>query len=213
MFLLQQPGMAQTTVNVVNQIITITWDLTVQLLGSFITMADTAPQLNPDDPMTWVTLLFIFLGVAGILSRILLPDTGRSGQVYAANFIARLFGLVLGGVNAFLVLNLMREYLDGRNLPGQAAATQAAAASAGAASTGITVVGGQTAPAATSVAIQATGLPTYTLQDNILPWLIIGGGLFVVALAANNRVALMKSTDGRKMGTRTPYGYSPKKIS
>lgn len=211
MFLLQQPGLAQSTVNVVNQVIATTWNLTARLLGSFIPMAATAPQLNPDDPMTWVTMLFIFLGVAGILGRILLPDSGRSGQVYAANIIARLLGLGLGAVNAFLVLNLVREYLGGSSLPGQA--TQAAAQAAGAATTGITVIGGQTSAMATSVAIEATGLPQYTLQDNIVPWLIMGGGLFVVALAANNRVKFMKSADGRKVATRSPYGYSPRKIS
>lgn len=211
MFLLQQPSLAQTTVNLVNQVIAASWNLTASVAGSFITMADTAPQLDPDDPLTWVMMLFIFLGVAGILSRILLPGSGSSGQVYAANIIARFLGMALGGVNAFLVLNLVREYLDGSNLPGQA--TQSAAQAASIATTGITVTGGQTTAMATSVAIEATGLPQYSLQDNITPWLIIGGGLFVIALAANNRVRFMKSADGRKVATRSPYGYAPKKIS
>lgn len=212
MFLLQQPGMAQTTVNLVNQIITVTWDLSARLLGSFLPMDGGAPQLNPDDPLTWVLLLFIFLGVAGILARILLPDSGRSGQVYAANLIGRFLGLGLGAVNAFLVLNLVRVYLDGSGLPGQI--TQATAQAAGAATTGITVIGGQTTAAASEVVIQAVGLPQYTMQDNITPWLVMGGGLFVVLLAANSRVKVMKSPDGaRKVATRPPYGYSPKKIS
>jgi hypothetical protein len=212
MFLLQQPELAQTTVNLVNQAITVSWNLTYRIAGSVLPMSDTPPQLlSPDDAMTWVVLLFIFLAVASILGRILLPDSGRSGQVYAANIIARVLGMGLGAVNAFLVLNLLREYLGGSGLPGQI--TEAAAQAATLPTTGITVVGGQTAQAATSVAIEAVGLPQYTLQDNITPWLIIGSGLFVVLLAANNRVKVMKSADGRKIGTRSPYGYSQKNIS
>ncbi|GAB4450277.1 MAG: hypothetical protein Kow0031_32710 [Anaerolineae bacterium] len=215
MFLLQQPEMAATTVNLVNQGIATAWNLSARLLGSFIPMTGGAPQLNPDDPMTWVVLLFIFLGAAGILGRILLPESGRSGMVYAANIVGRFLGLGLGAVNAFLVLNLVRAYLDGSSLPGQAAeaAAQSAAQAAGVATTGITVYGGQTATAASEVMIQAVGMPQYTLQDNITPWLVIGGGLFVVALAANSRVKVMKSQDGaRKVTTRPPFGYSPRKI-
>ena len=212
MFLLQQPDLAQAIINGVNQVISSAWDLTARIIGSFVEMSSTAPQLDPDDPMTWVVMLVIFLGVAGILGRILLPETRRAGQFYIAGLLAKFLGFGLGAVNGFLVLNLVRQYLAGRSLPGQA--TEAAAIAAGQATSGsITVSGGDVIAPASKIAIEAVGLPAFTIQDNIVPWLVIVGGLIVVAMAIRTRVHLQKSDAGRKVGVRSPFGYSQKNVS
>ena len=200
LFLLQQPGMATQLVALLNTALNALLGVFSQLFGSYLTLNTATIQLSADDSQTWIVILFVVLGSASLLSRLML----RSG-FYTVNPIGHVLGLGLGGFNGFFVLNLLREYLDGRSLPGNVA--QAAAASA---STGdITIVSSSTLsqPAAT-VSMQAVDLPNFTLMDSFIPWLVIGFGLFLLLAMVRTRLRLESNpSEGQRITYHPPYGY------
>jgi hypothetical protein len=156
-------------------------------------------QLDPTWAGTWLLILLLALGLSGLIARMTLPGTTHRipGVYYAVGFIGRLLGLLLGGLNGFLVLNLVREYLDGRALPG-GAPPETEVAIAGTSAFG---------PASTNLSIQAANLPSLSILDSHLPWLVIGLGLLTFFAAIVNRVKLLRSQAGTKIENRSPYGY------
>jgi len=196
---LQNPTWAETVINVINQIIATIWSYlpttirpTVNegLTIAFATEELTAtPQINPSDPETWLVILALLVGAAILI--------GRVSFAQQPLFLGRVLGAVIGGFNGLLILSLVREYLDGRALPGQVAT----------ASELQLVSGSAFGPPASSVSIQATGLPSYTILDSALPWIAIGLGAVLLIFLIRTRFGIGTSADGRRLETRVPPLY------
>jgi hypothetical protein len=203
LFLLQQPELANQIVTLLNRGLNALAGLYNRLLGSVMPLSTETIQLGADDPLTWFVILFVTLGTASLLGRLLLPGGRSSGGMYAVQPIGHVLGFALGAFNGYLVLSLAREYLDGRALPGNAAQTATAA-------TGdFTVVTSNTfGEAAKSVAVQAVNLPDVTIMDSIIPWLVVAFGAFILMAMFKTRVVFDSNPDeGRKVTSRSPYGY------
>jgi hypothetical protein len=203
LLLLKRSDWAQIFINVLNQIIAFVWELVVRVLNSLFSLglANAPFQFDASSSGTWIIILIITLGIAGLIGRFALPNyTDRpKGKIFSVGFIARVLGLLLGVVNGFLVMSLVREYLDGSALPGnESPATE------------LTAVGTSTyGPAANSLSIQAVNLPNITILDSYLPWLIIGLGLLLFFAAIKSRVYIQTSkSGGRRIVDRAPYGYT-----
>jgi len=209
-FLLKQPALATQVVSALNQGLNLLASLFNKVLGSVFSLSTDTIQLSATDPLTWFVLMFVLLGGASLLSKAMLPGSinGAKGQFYAVSAVARLLGGLLGGFNGFLILNLAREYLDGRSLPG---ATQAAASASTADLTVIT--GNSLAKAASTLSVQAVDLPKFTIMDSVIPWAVIGFGVFLLGTMVYTRASLeSKAGEGRKLTYYAPYGYSRKKV-
>lgn len=194
--MVQQPNLAEQVINLVNTGISTVW----QLLATFLPLTGEAFQFDPQSASTWFILLLSGLGLGSLVARLLLPGAGRGG-FYTANWTGSVLGLLLGGVNGFLILNLLREYLVGLRLPGSEtpAATTVRTAD-------FTVAASAQAPS--SVAIEAVNLPTTTISDgNIVPWVVIAVAGLIVLAALKNRISVDSSQHGRKVSTKMPYGY------
>lgn len=196
-FLLQLPNIAQGLINLINGLIVILWGLlseTYQLIfGSFLeTNLDIEtnggpPLLDPGSWQTWVFILLIILGIAVLVSRLSLPNTGRLGTPYygyLATFGGGLTGAVLGGFNGWLIASLLAAYFDGSKLPGAPAR-----------------LGG-------SVTVQAVSVPATSILDSILPWLFVVLGILLLFVATRSRVVVVRDKEGfRSIDYRTPLGY------
>jgi hypothetical protein len=207
MLLLQQPDLADAIVTMVNAGIAAVWDIAAPLLNSFISVSSTPLQLDSSQGTTWVVLFFGLLAVVTLFTRILLPGevSNSKNTIYQPNILGRILGLGLGLVNGFLILGLLREFMDGRALPGQA---EQSAATASAAGGDITVLTDNAyGAAAQTVAVEFTDLPTYTIMDNIIPWVVIGVGLLIVFAIFQTRVSFESKPEGRKVDFPAPLGY------
>lgn len=202
--LLQNPDWAQTTIEIINNGIAAVWsyiptgitDVVNNGLTNFFaitTRSDTPFQLDPGAPETWFVILIIVIVISFLI--------GKIGFIHQPTGLGKVLGLGMGALNGYLLLSIAREYLDGRALPGQGTA-------AAATSSEVSLVGGSSfGPPASSVSIQAVGLPDLTLMDSIIPWIAIGiGGLFLFAII-NSRFRLLTSNEGRKIEPRIPPFY------
>ena len=201
MFLLQQPDLAQSLIEGLNDLSATIWSLIplsvqpvitdmIELLFD-INTGGGALQFDPASPSSWLILLALAVALAILLSRTWLSNAPtRQGS---------LLGLLVGGANGFIVLNLVREYLDGRGLPGnEAPAPEIVLAG----NTGFDV-------AASSISIQAANLPTFTILDSVIPWLVIAVGvLFGFSILKTRVQALSDPNKGRKIGYKIPPFYS-----
>lgn len=209
-FLLNQPGVAELFISVVNSVLSAIWnalpaDVQTMLsngleVGLGISTASTGGiQLNPGDANTWFMVLLVFFILAILIGRLgLTRDLQKpSGYFYAPTFGGSIFGAVMGMLNGYLLSSLIREYLDGRSLPG----------STSVASTGQLSLAGSSnvVSAASSVGIQATDLPNFTILDSFLPWVILIVGLLIFFSLTSARY----KRDGLnfKVKKDAPYGY------
>jgi hypothetical protein len=190
--LLQRPDWAQKVIDALNWLITQSWSLLYRVTG--LALGSGPYQFNAAQPGTWIIMLMILVGAAALIAQLVLP-----GYLTRVEMMGRLIGLVFGGVNGFLIINLLREYLDGRALPGRTAP-----------STEIAVVGNSAfGPASSTLSVQAVNLPTFTILDSYIPWLIIGFGLLLGVAAIKSRYRIVsKAGAGSKIERIPPYGYS-----
>ena len=120
--------MADSFIDILNQILSTVWQALPGSLQSIlqdtfetglgVSTTNDGVQANPADGTVWLMLLVLVIAVAGIVSRSSLPNYG-AGQGYAVRPTGSLLGGLLGGLNGLIIVNLVREYLDGRNLPGR----------------------------------------------------------------------------------------------
>jgi uncharacterized membrane protein required for colicin V production len=193
LILLLVPDLAALIIDTINNLIT----TIINLLPVTVSVGNF--QIDPTSPGTWIVILILFLGLSALIARSTLPGGFGGGQFYAAGPMARLLGLIIGAINGFLVLSLVREYLDGRSLPGNQPATSPQLTLA---------TSGTFGPPATAVTAQASDLPNFTILDSFIPWLIIGLGLLLFIAAIRNRVIIASHPDGgRKIDFPSPYGY------
>lgn len=197
-FLLQNPTSAQSVIDTINSLLALVPASIVNFfentLGTTINL-----QLDASASGTWLMILFVGFLIVTQIGRLGLPAN------YFLTSFGRLLGAVLGGINGFVFLSLVREYLDGRSLPGSTTATTSAVA-------GITLAGESSfGPAASSLSIQATNLPRFTILDSAVPWIIVGIGflIFLAALAGSYTVE-SNEENMKKISRRTPFGYRSK---
>ncbi len=189
-FLLQRPDWSQWLIDRLNDLIEVIWNILPDSIAAFISNSletlfgiDTGGgpiQLNASSPGTWVVILILIVAVATLIGR--LSFTNRP------TVVGSILGVLLGGLNGFLVLNLVREYLDGRALPGGAPATAQ-----------LTLAGGSSFGSPTQVVtIQATNLPDFSLLDSVVPWVLIGLGVVLAAAVIKTRFIVETNKEGGK---------------
>jgi hypothetical protein len=204
-FLLAQPQFADDFIGIVNTVLDAVYAvLPSELLDLFrsslqstpgtVSAASSSLQIDPGDGNTWLVLLITFVAFAVLVSRFSLPDHGP-GNGYAVRPVGSILGGLVGGLNGLIIINLVREYVDGRNLP---AGTSFSAQTAGGGSMGI---------ASSGVTIQAVQVPNYTILDSYLPWIIIIIGLLIFFAALKNRVGLSRQNGFSKVDYKEPLGY------
>jgi hypothetical protein len=193
--LLQHPDWAQSLINGINRMINTVWGfipssiqtLINDVLETFLGVSTGGGpiQASASDPGTWIIILILFMMVSTLLGRVAFSNRPTP--------LGGFFGALIGGVNGFLVLNLVREYLDGRALPGQTV-PPSEIIQAGTSAFG---------PSDPTISIQATNLPDLTILDSVIPYIIVGAGLFLAIAVIKTRVALKTNKEGgRKIDTK-----------
>jgi hypothetical protein len=204
-FLLKVPGVAQWLVDRLNNLLTAIQAFlpasVISLLQDVFGLSTTGGviQANSAEPGTWLLILLLFVLFAVLVSIFSLPGQpdldSKEDYFYELRPIGSVLGGLVGGVNGFIVVNLIREYLDGRNLPGGQASTP----------TEIATTGSVALPGVTA---QATTLPSFTILDGPLPWIFMAVGLLIFIAAIKNRYYIHKDKNGfRKFYFLPPYGY------
>ncbi|MBN1995681.1 MAG: hypothetical protein JW953_23540 [Anaerolineae bacterium] len=204
-FFLQMPSAAQFFINSINWVIAAIWQILPSFVLDFLATvfglgtAGSPPQIDASSPQTWLIMLIVFVGLAILFGRLSMPGSGRRGDYsgYVVTCGGGLFGVLLGAVNGWLIISLIRAYLDGRNLP------------AGSEMASI----GMASPVADQIAIQAVNVPNASILDSFLPWLFVGISLAVLVAAFKSRVAVRENKGFRKIDFRPPPGYAKTKIT
>jgi hypothetical protein len=187
--LLQNPELAQSLVGTMNSIIAWVWDLFDQ--------TSQPPQFDAGSTTTWIIVLILAITLAILISRLMLPGGVRSsGVAYTVRPLGSILGGVLGAVNGFLIINLIREYVDGRNLPPSSLQTEISAAGRG-----------TTAMASSGVTFTAVDVPTITILDSFVPWIIVGLGLIVFLALLRSRLGIHSKKGYRRIDYKAPFGY------
>lgn len=193
-FFLQNPDVAESVINGINQVSTTVWGY----LPSFLKDLLGEPiVLNPASATTWLLILIVGMVIFTQIGRLGLPGSYRAGLV------SRVLGAALGGVNGLIIANLVREYLDGRSLPGSTVAAATASAE-------ITLAGtGPAGPPAAEVGVAFTNLPSATILDSAAPWIITALAVLIVIAAIGNSIRIEKNAENmRKISRHKPFGYS-----
>ena len=189
-FFLANPDIAQAVIDGANSVIAMVW--------SWFNTTNPPPQFDAGSTTTWLVVLIIFIVISILIGRMMLPSgIRRAGFAYEARPMGSIFGGLLGAFNGFLIINLIREYIDGRNLPSGGIPTEIALS--GAQSTGRI--------ASSGVTITATDVSTFTILDSYMPWIIMGLGLIVLIALLRSRVGLHSKNGFRKIEYKEPYGY------
>lgn len=205
--LLQIPGVAEAIIELYNEAVAFIWAILPDTVQSgvvstvetvFSVQVDDPPfQIDLGDPANWLLIFLVLLALAVLLSRIFLPQWARTGQVYEVTPLGGFLGALLGGLNGFLIVNLIREFIYGRFLPGGGLPTEIAVAQDGA----------DFARASSGVGIRATGVPSFTIFDSFIPWVLIGLGVFLLLALLRTRVTLANTKGFRRLNYLVPYGY------
>ncbi len=184
--LLQLPGVATMVVDFINRIISFIWNILppgiqdflynmmANVFGVTTASASTPPLFDPSSATTWIIFLIMFMILAIIIGRTgLQRDLHGQGRYYAPTFVGSISGGLLGALNGFILINLIKAYLTGASLPTSSMASSSQYASPASSSMGVASVG-----------FQATAVPQYSILDSFIPWIVIliGMGLFAAAL-------------------------------
>ncbi len=178
-FLLMFPDIAQWMIDLFNTVLSTLWGWTPEVIQNFLGVTAT-PQFDAASSTTWLIILLLFLGLAILVSRLGLSNIIigiRPQVVYTPKSMGSFLGGLLGGLNGFLIINLVREYVAGSNLPqGDVPSTEVAM-----------VTGEAVRMASSGVAVRLTDLPRFTTLDNVLAWIIVGIGVLLALLAVRKR--------------------------
>jgi hypothetical protein len=177
---LTSPELAGGIIEFINGVIEAAWSILVNLLEALgiveptVAATSTPPiVIDPSDRTVFVIILIIMVLLSYFTSKITLG--GRTVTVGG-----RIFGGILGAINGFLVINLVKEYIVGRFFP----------------ETGLTA---QTA-APDQLSIAVTGVPPESVFTDTSQLLVIGIGVVILMLLLANRLT-------RKGKGRDPWGY------
>jgi hypothetical protein len=177
---LTQPELAGSIIEFINGLIETVSDLMGRILEPFrsetavAAAAEAEPPivLDPNDRTMFIIILVIMVLLSYFTSKITLG--GRT-----VSFGGRIFGGILGAINGFLAVNLVKEFIVGRFFPETGVSAQAAAPD--------------------TLSISVSNVPPESVFTNTPLLLVVGLGVVVLALLLANRL----STKGR----RVPWGY------
>jgi hypothetical protein len=184
--MLAKPEFAEWVVELVNTILKVVTGLVEAStsdadISTAVASAESPITIDPESYQVYIIVL-----IALVLASYLIGKIAVGGN--RATALGRLFGILLGGFNGYLVISLLREYLIGRYLPGQ-----------------IGAAGEATAAAPATMSIQLTDMPTTSITDGIGPWLIIAAGVAILIIM----LATTWEFGGLKLPTRKPPpGYA-----
>ena len=176
---LTQPEIADAIIDFVNGVIAAAWDILMGLLESLgIVQAGAAATstppivIDPDDRTVFIIILIVMVLLSYFTSKITLG--GRT-----ITLGGRILGGILGAVNGFLVVNLVKEFIIGRFFP----------------ETGLSA----TSAAPDQLSIAVTGVPPESLFTATPQLLIILFGVIIPGIILGSRVT--------RKGRRDPWGY------
>jgi len=189
-FLLVNPTAAQWVIDGINNVLEIFWGWLPASLKNLLStnLGIDSFELDASSGQTWLAILIILLGFSITISRVFLSNRIRDAEsfaAYALTPLGSLLGGLLGGLNGFLIINLVREYLDGRNLPSGTEPLPTEIAAAGSQSVSV---------ASPGVGFVATDVPTISNLSEVLGWIVVGLGLLMLLLV----LKYMKSPVGYK---------------
>jgi hypothetical protein len=210
-FFLLMPDAAQIFINLINSMIGLIWRILPNFILDFLNTvfglgagagSDIPPQIDASNPQTWLIMLLIFIGLATLVGRAALPGSGRRAGTYSSYVVTcggRIFGLLLGALNGWLIVSLARAYLDESRLPG---------------GQGDVVAAFLSSPSpANDVVIQAVDVPTASVLDSFLPWLFMGIGAAVFIAALMGRYGIHEEQGFRRIEYKPPLGYQKSRLS
>ncbi len=185
LFLLRQPTIAGSIIEQINKILRIIAALFTARsleLTEIAAAAGTveAPRVDPGAFQPYIIVLIIL-----IVASYFVGNVALNGAVLTP--IARLFGGILGLINGFIILSLLREYILRRFLPESGVSAAAAVPD--------------------TITVTVSNVPEASIMDGLTFWAVLIGGLLVVILALGTR---FKYTSG-KVVRQTPLGYRPTK--
>lgn len=204
-FLLGNPDWAEWLINIINSILATIWgwlpNSVVNIIqdilqnGLGIQTGGGSPQIDPGNGGNWLMIMLFFILLAAIVARLTLPGhVGRSTKyTYVASPMGNFLGIIIGGLNGWLVINLVKEYLNGSNLPG-GPPTEVS-------------MSGNAAMASPGVSFRAAEVPTFTLMDGIMPWIVVGLGVLFLLFILYNRWVFSYNKGFVKLNSRDPMGY------
>lgn len=173
--LLTQPDILTKIVEFINNLLAIIGvitetggDLSLATLQTAAVTAEPPIVLDPSNRNLYIMLLVGIILVSYFGSRLSLPGGSKLGLVYDPSTGARIAGGVLGAFNGFVVVNLIKEFVVGRLIPGTGISATAAA------------------PDVLSVAV--ADVPSENVFSGVPLWLIIGFSVLVLGLILTNRL-------------------------
>jgi hypothetical protein len=173
---LTQPDLARRIIEAINNFITLVWNLLSGILsGTCIAAASAEPPivLNPENQSLYIIILIVIVLLSYFTSQITLG--GRT-----ISFGGRIFGGILGAVNGFIIVNLFKEFVVGRLVPGTGVSVQSAAPN--------------------TISVSVADVPPESVFTGIPLLLVVLFGLFAFGLVVANRLT--------RKGRRVPWGYS-----
>lgn len=190
--LLKFPGLAEWIINTINKILKILYIVIVARSLDIERIAEVAREIeeipiriDATDYRVYIVGLIGLLIVSYIFGKI-----GISGKVIGPNFLGALLGAIFGLLNGFTVISLVREYTLGRYLPGAAEAAAAEAA------------------AVTSIALTVEEMPTPSVVEGWVPWLIVAVGALLLLAVLATRLSVERT---KVKGIAPPLYKTPKK--
>jgi hypothetical protein len=168
--LLKFPGLAELVVNTLNKLIKLIYIVIVARSLDIERIAEVAREIGEDipiriDPTDYRVYIVGLVGV--LIVSYIVGKISVNKKVIGPNFLGAVLGAVFGLLNGFTVISLVREYVLGRYLPGAAEAAVAEA------------------EAITTIALTVEEMPTPSVVEGWLPWLIVViGALLLFAVLA-----------------------------
>ena len=150
--------------------------LEVEALATAASTVDPPVIIDPSQFTVYLVLLIILVVASYFAGNAVVG-------AYELSPIARIFGGILGLVNGFIIISLVREYILGRFIP----------------ETGIA----STAAAPSEVSVTVVNIPQTSITDGLTPWVIIIAGILIVLLAIGSSV----DYQGGKISKKPPLGY------
>jgi hypothetical protein len=177
---LTQPELADDIISFINNLIKTVFDVINNLLESFrseaqaLAAAEAEPPivLDPENRSLYILILIAIVLLSYFTSKITLG--GRT-----ISFGGRIFGGILGAINGFLAVNLVKEFIIGRFITETGLSAQAAAPD--------------------TLSVTLSDVPPDTVFTSTSVLLVIGLGIVVLALLLANRLS--------RSGARVPWGY------
>ncbi len=165
--LLKFPGLAELIINTINKFLKLLYIVIIARSLDIKKLAEKAGEIGDKVPKIDATDYRVYIiGLIGVLAlSYIMGKIGVNKKVIGPNFLGAILGAICGLLNGFIVISLVREYTVRRYLPG---ATAEAAAEA-----------------VTSIKLTVEDLPTPSVVEGWVPWLIviIGTLLFFAVLA------------------------------